>query len=175
MDCEDKETLMEVSGENVDCCVELNDVLIPACDEFFSEDQKADEEEKAKQAALEALKKGEKLPNEDKILAELDIELAAFLEKHKDRVGPIPLEPELINSIEEYIAELKAEAASRLPVVLQEDPRKFEKNAGNDPSFVNIPVYDPNDPKFKDVAATIQRHIDEAEKQKKVKESQSGI
>lgn len=173
MDCKDQMDLLKCFDDNADCNAdadpsgEQSDVMIADSDELAEKKLKAVEEEEAKQAALEALSKGQKLPNEDKILAELDIELAAFMEEHKNRVGPIPLEPELINSIEEYIAELKAEVASRPPVKLEEDPRKYERNAGNDPSFVNIPVYDPNDPKYRDIAATIQRHIEEAEKLKK--------
>ena len=145
------------------------DKSVPIVDLNDGEDDESSppmtEEEAAKQAALAAIARGEKTPNEDRILAELDAELAEFAKTYKPFA---PLDPALIASVEEYIEEMKAEAAAKPPVKLGEDPRKYEKNAGNDPMFASIPVYDPNEPRNQEIAAKIKGHIEEQEKLKLV-------
>ena len=70
-------------------------------------------------------------------------------------------------SIEEYMEEMRKEAASRPPPKLKEHPHKYTKNAGNCPTFSSIQRYDPTDPKNVKVAATIQGHLDRLAEQKK--------
>lgn len=165
MDCDGSATFDSIEKDKL-MSLEAEEVNVQD-KEKGAEEEPLSEEEAAKKAALEAIARKEKTPNEDAILAELDVELAEYQAKNKTRFGA--LDPDLVASIEEYIEEMKAEAARRPPVKLQEDPRKYQRSAANDPLYAAIPVYDPNEPRHAEMVATIKRHIEESEQKNATK------